>query len=139
MIKKVFIDSEIILDVAAARKPFVKNSKSVLSIVENSNIMGLITANSITNIYYILRKLSSSDKAKDFIRTIIKYISIIPVDHHNVSNALDSGFTDFEDAVQYYSALTHQCDYIITRNTEDYKESKITVLEPGEFIALFKS
>lgn len=137
MIDKVFIDSDIILDVATARKPFVEKSRRVLSIVENGKAMGMISSNSVTNIYYILRKLSSSEKAKDFIRSVVSCLSVIAVIHNNIIHALDSDFGDFEDAVQYYCALTHQCNYIVTRNIDDYKESDIPVLEPKEFIALF--
>ena len=139
MIDKVFIDSDIILDVATGRKPFVENSRHVLSLVENGKALGMISSNSVTNIYHILRKLSSSEKAKDFIRSIVSYLSVIAVIHNNIIQALDSGFSDFEDAVQYYSALTNQCSYIVTRNIDDYKESDIPVLEPKEFIALFES
>ena len=139
MIDKVFIDSDIILDVATGRKPFVENSTRVLSLVEDGKALGMISSNSVTNIYYILRKLSSSEKAKDFIRSIVSYLSVIAVIHNNIIQALDSGFSDFEDAVQYYSALTNQCSYIVTRNIDDYKESDIPVLEPKEFIALFES
>ena len=139
MIDKVFIDSDIILDVATARKPFVDSSRRVLSIVENGKALGMISSNSVTNIYYILRKLSSSEKAKDFIRSVVSFLSVIAVIHNNIIQALDSGFGDFEDAVQYYCALTYQCSYIVTRNIDDYKESDIPVLEPKEFIALFGS
>jgi predicted nucleic acid-binding protein len=138
MIDRVFIDSDIILDVATARKPFVDDSRGVLSIIEDGKAFGMISSNSVTNIYYILRKLSSSGKAKDFIRTVVSYLSVIAIIHNNIIQALDSGFGDFEDAVQYYSALTHQCNYIVTRNTDDYKNSDIPVLEPKEFIALFE-
>jgi len=139
MIDKVFIDSDIILDVATGRKPFVENSTRVLSLVEDGKALGMISSNSVTNIYYILRKLSSSEKAKDFIRSIVSFLSVTAVIHSNIIQAIDSGFSDFEDAVQYYSALTHQCSYIVTRNIDDYKESDIPVLEPKEFIALFES
>jgi predicted nucleic acid-binding protein len=139
MIDRVFIDSDIILDVATARKPFVENSRRVLLIVESGKALGMISSNSVTNIYYILRKLSSSKKAKDFIRSVVSYLSVIAVIHNNNIQALDSGFGDFEVAVQYYSALNHQCSYIVTRNIDDYKDSDIPVLEPKEFIALFEN
>ncbi len=139
MIDKIFIDSDIILDVATARKPFLENSRRVLLIVESGKALGMISSNSVTNIYYILRKLSSSEKAKYFIRSLVSYFSVIAVNPTNIIQALDSGFGDFEDAVQYYSALTYQCSYIVTRNIDDYKESDIPILEPKEFIALFEN
>jgi len=138
MIKKIFIDSDVILDVATGRTPFVASSNEALSIIESGLAVGAISSNSVTNIYYVLRKLSSSDKAKIFINTIIKYISVIPIDHDNIVKALESKFSDFEDAVQNYCALKNQCDMIVTRNIEDYKMSELKVLLPQEFIALYK-
>ncbi|MBN2875801.1 MAG: PIN domain-containing protein [Spirochaetales bacterium] len=138
MIKKIFIDSDVILDVATGRIPFVDSSNEALSIIESGLAFGVISSNSVTNIYYVLRKLSSSDKAKIFINTIIKYLSIIPVDHDNIVKALASQFIDFEDGVQNYCAASNQCDIIVTRNIDDYKMSELKVLLPQEFVALYK-
>ena len=137
MIKKIFIDSDVILDVATGRMPFAEHSKIALSLIENGYALGVISSNSITNIYYVLRNTSPNDKARLFIKTILKYISIITVDHDSVLTALDSKFLDFEDGVQNYCALKNQCDLILTRNIKDYSNSELQVLEPGEFIALY--
>ncbi len=138
MIKRVFIDYDIILDVATGRMPFVQNSKTVLSIIENGKAIGMISSNSVTNIYYVLRKLSLDEKARVFIKKLLRYINVIPVDHKNILDALDSRFSDFEDAVQYYSAQSNLCDCIITRDTQDYKKSELTVFSPIEFISQFQ-
>ncbi len=138
MTKKVFIDSDVILDVATGRKPFVDSSGETLAIIENGLAIGFVSSNSITNVYYVLRKISSNEKAKTFIRTIIKYLSIIPVGQAAVSKALKSKFIDFEDGVQNHCALENDCDMIITRNLDDYRWTEIAVLAPQEFVALFK-
>ncbi len=137
MIKKIFVDSDIILDVATGRMPFVDQSKTALALIENGYALGVISSNSITNIYYVLRKISTNDKAKSFIKTILKYISVITVDHGSILTALDSKFMDFEDGFQNYCALKNQCDLILTRNIKDYTFSELQVLEPNEFIALY--
>ena len=137
MIKKVFIDTDIFLDVATAREPFVDASKAVLSIVEAGFAMGVMSSNSVTNLYYILRKLGSHEKAKLFIGTILHYISVIPIDHENILRALGSEFSDFEDAVQYYCALKNGCHFLVTRNIRDYRFSELQVLEPPALIALY--
>jgi hypothetical protein len=136
--KKVFLDSDIILDIATGREPFYIDSTAVLSLIENGYALGVLSSNSITNIYYILRKISSGEKAKKFIKTILKYITVVSIEHEDVKNALDSKFKDFEDGVQYYSAKRNRCDYIITRNIKDYLFSEIEVIEPKEFLLLFK-
>lgn len=137
MKEKVFIDSDVILDVALARNPFFPASKMILAMAENNFIIGSISSNCIANIYYILRKLGGDSKAREFISNIVKYISVITINHQSVLKALKSKFYDFEDALQYYSALENQCEYIITRNIEDYKNSKINILLPEEFAKMF--
>ena len=135
---KVFIDSDIILDVATGREPFYIDSTAVLSLVENEYALGVMSSNSITNIYYILRKISSGEKAKNFIKTILNCITVISVEHEDIQKALESKFNDFEDGVQHFSAKRNRCDYIITRNIRDYVFSEIEVIEPKEFILLYK-
>ena len=138
MIKKVFIDTDIILDVALAREPFFSSSKTILAMAENNIIIGNISSNCVANVYYILRKSGGDNKARKFILNIVKYITVIAIDHQNVLEALKSKFSDFEDALQHSSAVENRCEYIITRNIEDYKSSKIKVLLPEEFIVMFQ-
>ena len=137
MIKKVFIDTDIILDVALAREPFFKNSKMILVMAENNIIIGNISSNCIANIYYILRKVGGDSIARKFILGLVKYITVITIDHQNVLDAMKSKFSDFEDALQNYSAIEQQCEYIVTRNINDYKNSKLKVASPEDFIKLF--
>lgn len=77
------------------------------------------------------------NKARKFILNIVKYITVIAINHQNVLDSLRSKFSDFEDALQHSSAVENQCEYIITRNIEDYKNAKIKVLLPEEFIGMF--
>jgi len=138
MIKKVFIDTDIILDVALAREPFFINSKLILVMAENNLIIGNISSNCIANIYYILRKIGGDVNARKFISGLVKYITVITIDHQNVLDALKSKFSDFEDALQNFSAIEQQCEYIITRNINDYKNSKLKIVLPEDFIKLFQ-
>jgi predicted nucleic acid-binding protein len=138
VIKRVFVDSDVILDVALARMPFLEHSKMLLSMLENGLAIGFVSANSIANIYYVLRKAGDDTKARFFISSILKYLTVIPSNHVNILDALKSDFSDFEDAIQYFSALENQCECIITRNVEDYKKSKLNVYLPLEFLNLFQ-
>ena len=138
MIKRVFVDSDVILDVALARMPFLEHSKMLLSMLENGLAIGFVSANSIANIYYILRKAGDDVKARFFISSILKYLMVIPSNHANILDALKSDFSDFEDAIQNFSALENQCECIVTRNVEDYKTSTLDVYVPLEFLNLFQ-
>jgi predicted nucleic acid-binding protein len=119
--KKVFIDSDIILDLALFRAPHVHFSKHLLGLAENDVIRGLTSSNCIANIHYILRKVQGETDARFFLSQILRYISVLPMDHLMVLEALESDFSDFEDALQYGAAQRNQCDCIITRNIVDYK------------------
>lgn len=135
--RRVFVDTDVILDLATGREPFVRDSRNVLALLERGRASGFVSSNVITNVYYILRKLGSDEKARMFIKALLSYLFIVPVDHQHVLQALDSPFKDFEDAVQHFSAKANQCDCIVSRNLDDYTHSEITVLDPKGFLALF--
>jgi len=136
MIKKALVDSDVVLDVATGRTPFVGKSRDVLASIENGQVIGCISSNSVTNIYYILRKLGSGKKAKAFLAELLKYLFVLPVTHAMIIEALSLEFADFEDAVQHQCACSNQCDCIITRNSRDCRNSKIEVYAPEEFLVL---
>jgi hypothetical protein len=81
-----------------------------------------------------LRKLGGDEKARFFIRQLLKFLLIIPVDHVGITKALDSKFTDFEDAIQHFAALSFGCTMIVTRNIQDYKFAELKVVLPRIFI-----
>jgi predicted nucleic acid-binding protein len=138
MISRIFLDSDVILDVALARQPFVEASKVVLSLLENGRAVGFISSNSVTNIYYVLRKAGGDSKARGFILSLLKYLSVVSIDHGCILNALKSEFTDFEDGVQHFAALSNQCDCIVTRNVEDFRKSDVNVYLPIEFLSSYE-
>jgi predicted nucleic acid-binding protein len=138
MIKRVFIDTDVILDVALAREPFLEASRIVLALLENNIAIGYMSSNGVANLYYILRKSGGDENARLFITKLIQYITIISIDHSDIVNGLKSKIPDFEDALQQYSASRNQCDCIVTRNLNDYKNSSIKVYSPIEFLNLYK-
>ena len=138
MIKKVFIGTDVILDVAFARESFFPASKMILAMAEANMIIGTLSSNCVVNIYDILRKAGGDDNARRFISALAQYIPVIPIDHQNVLDALHSGFSDFEDALQNCSAAQNQCEYIITRNIGDYAHSGLKIASPEDFIRLYE-
>jgi len=138
MIKRVFVDTDVILDVALARKPFLEHSKIVLAMLENNIAIGHVSSNCVANIYYIFRKVGGDINARELIKKLLKYMTVISIEQSDVFEALKSNMPDFEDAMQNYSAIRNQCACIITRNIEDYQSSKLDVYTPLEFINLYK-
>jgi predicted nucleic acid-binding protein len=135
---KLFIDSDIILDIALSRDPHYLSSSIIVSLAELKILDGYTSSIVISNLYYILRKLESHKIAVDFIIKLRLIIKILPVTYEIIKLALESKFKDFEDALQYYTALLNNIDYLITRNVKDYTRTEIKVHTPDEYIKLKK-
>ncbi len=133
----VFIDSDVLLDVALDRKPFSEASNQVIRLVERRKCRATTSAIVISNIFYVLRKLVSPEKAKEFILESLELIRVTPTTHQSVLDALEAGWADLEDAFQNFTAISASCDCIVTRNKADYKKSALEVYSPLEFAALF--
>jgi len=135
---KIYIDSDVILDVFAKRGQFYHSSAKLLSYAETKKINGFTTPLVFANIYYVLRRMKSKEYALQSLRKLRIIVGVLPVDQKHIDLALNSKFTDFEDAIQYYSSRGKKLDYIITRNKKDYKHSSITVCTPGEYLAILE-
>jgi predicted nucleic acid-binding protein len=131
---KVLFDTNVILDVLLDRKPFSDTASYLFSKVENSEIIGYICATTVATIHYLAVKAVGPHAASGHIRTLLSLFVIAPVNRVVLENALSSRFGDFEDAVIHEAARHAGADYIVTRNLSDFKESKLTVFEPTEFI-----
>ena len=134
MNKKVFIDSDVILDVLCKRIPHYQYSAQIFTLGDLKKINLYTTSLSFANVYYILRKTVGGEKAKYFLRKLRLLIKILAADEKETDLALNSKFTDFEDALQYYTALKHKMEVILTRNVKDYKEKDIIVQTPEHFV-----
>jgi predicted nucleic acid-binding protein len=137
MLKKALVDSDVILDLALGRSPFLESSRLVLALAETSRVLGFVTPICIANVHYFLRKAGDDTKARFFLSRILSYLTVISVDHQIVAQSLKSDFSDFEDALQHDAAVRYGCDSIITRNTGDYKKAKLPVYTPEEFVHLY--
>jgi predicted nucleic acid-binding protein len=136
---KIFVDSDILLDVLSRRLPFYNDSASILTLAERKSIHAFTTPLVFANIFYVLRKLKSKQTALASLRKLRLIIKIFSISENNIDKALISKFNDFEDAIQYFAATDNGVGFIITRNKKDYKESKIPVSTPAEFLEMFNS
>lgn len=130
----ILIDSDIILDSLLDRQPFSADSSKVLALCESKNINGFVTGIMIANIYYLLKKEHSTQLILEAIKQLLVFLDVLVIDKSIILKAIDSNFSDFEDALQNYSAESNGSIHtIITRNIKDYKKSKISVLTPKMF------
>jgi predicted nucleic acid-binding protein len=137
VVNTAFLDSDVILDVALAREPFVSESKTVLVMAQLRHFLGFTSSVCVANIYYILRKKAGDGRARDFLSRLLSFVTVLPVDHQLILEALKSPLGDFEDAMQYIAARRNNCDCIITRNTADYQKTSAGVYAPAEFLLLY--
>ena len=132
--KRVLIDTNIILDIALQREPFFEAADQIFNKIDEGVIKGFVTASSVTDIYYVSKKASGREKTIAFIRELIEILEVLSVTKVTIINALNTDFKDFEDAVQYCAADMNFIDIIVTRNKSDFKLSAIEVYTPDELI-----
>ena len=136
---KVLIDTDVVLDFLFDRKPFSDQSSQIIIMCENRKIKGFITSIMVSNIYYLLRKTASHEKVIDSIKKLMQIIEVLTTNKVAVLSALNSEFKDFEGALQNYSAqINDEITIIVTRNTKDYKFSKLSIMTPESYIKLHK-
>jgi predicted nucleic acid-binding protein len=136
MKKRVFVDTDIIYDLLAKREPFYQAAARLFTLADEGKIQIFISSLSIANIHYLLSKEKSSFEAKQILRKFKLLVQIAPLNEKIIDLALNSEFNDFEDAIQYYSALQNEIEILLTRNLKDYKKAQITVLTAQDFINL---
>ena len=130
----VLIDTNIILDVFCKRPDFYEDSAKVFKLCEVKRISGVISALSIPNIMYILRKELDAKKTKEILDKLSLIFSIADLKADDLKKAADMEFKDFEDAVQSACAARIKANYIITRNIRDFTMSKVAAIKPTELL-----
>jgi predicted nucleic acid-binding protein len=134
---RVFVDSDIILDVLAKRDKFYSHAAKLFTLLDKGEVSGFTSPIVFANIYYILRKEKSKEYALQSLRKLKSFISILPIDEKIIELALDSTFKDFEDSIQYHTAKSYEIIFIITRNKKHYKQSKISVCTAEEYLKIW--
>jgi predicted nucleic acid-binding protein len=133
---KVFFDTNVLIDVVAQRAPFYADSARVWSLAETGKVAGMVSAISFTNIFYIVRKLKGEKTARTALTLLRMNFRAVACDEQALKLAIDADISDFEDAVQYVSALRAGADCIVSRNPSHFPSSAdCPVLSPEEFLA----
>ncbi|MDF5723995.1 MAG: PIN domain-containing protein [Rhizonema sp. PD37] len=131
---KVLIDTNIIVDVALDRDLFFKDSEQVLGFVERKEIEGYLSASTFSDLYYIIRKTKGNIWTLQFLQRMVTLCQVATVDQAVISMALTTNFKDFEDAVQYSTAVLNHFDAIITRNSSDFPVTIPRIMTPQQLI-----
>ncbi|MBK7889193.1 MAG: PIN domain-containing protein [Bacteroidetes bacterium] len=134
MMLKVFVDTDIILDLLAKRDPHYQYSAKLFSLADEDEIKVYVSSLSFSNLNYILSKQFTAVQARKKLLTFKTLVNVLSVSEKSVDLALNSDFNDFEDALQYFTALEFKISTLITRNLKDYKKADISVLTAEQFI-----
>ena len=131
---KVLIDTNVILDVLCSREEFLEASSRVWKYCEVNKLTGVISALSVPNIVYILRKELDPDKTKDIIDRLMLIFDVAELKAEDLRKAAEMKTTDFEDAVQMCCADRINADFIVTRNVRDFVSSPVPAVKPSELL-----
>ena len=132
---KIFIDTNILIDLIADRKPFSKFAIEIFSAAENGKVNLFASSHSIATTHYLLKKNLGEKELRGILIEILNYIEIIPVDVDVIKRSLKSSHSDFEDAIQIIAAQSiGKMDCIVTRNVKDFKGAEIPVFSSDEFV-----
>jgi predicted nucleic acid-binding protein len=137
-VKSIFLDTNIVLDLLARRMPFYTEAAKLFSLADKKKIKLSISALCLADSNYILSRQHSEMEVRKILRKFKVLVNVLALDDKISDLALNSEFKDFEDAIQYFTAIENDQDIIITRNQPDFKESKIPVMTAGEFIKSIK-
>jgi len=138
MIEKLFIDTDIILDIVLKREPFYPDSQKVLSLIERNYFSGFTSSLIIANCYYTINSNRDEKTALKTISKLRSILNVLPFTDKEIGESLNSSIKDFEDGVQYFIALNNSINNLITRNISDYRDLDINVLTPKDFLNLEK-
>jgi predicted nucleic acid-binding protein len=139
MIRRIFVDSDIIFDLLLARQPFFPAATELFLAIQNKQVEAWASPLIFSNLFYILRKALSAPEAIAALRKLRLLVRLLPVDERTTDLALASSFTDFEDAIQYYAAVSGDLDALVTRNKQDYRSAELPILTAAECVALLSS
>jgi predicted nucleic acid-binding protein len=131
---KLFWDTNVMLDFLGERDPFYISAAKIATLADKREVEIIASALSYATISYLLTKYEGLEKTKDKLRKFKVISEICELDGVLIEKGLNSEFSDFEDSLQYFSALRTNCDIIITRNGKDFKKSQIPIMTPDEFL-----
>lgn len=138
MKKRIFIDTNIMLDFLGERKPFYQPIAKIATLAEKEQLTMVVSPISFATVNYFLAKFENQKIAREKLRKFKIISEICSLNEQTIEKGLNSSIKDFEDALQYFSATESNCEIIITRNGKDFKESLLPIMTANEFLKSLK-
>lgn len=135
----IFIDSDIIWDLLARREPHFPHAAKLFTLIDRNRVSAFTSPLIFATIHYILKKLTSHEIALQSLRKLKTLIHVLPIDEKVIDQSLNSEFKNFEDAIQYFTAVNNGIKIIIARNINDYKIKGITVSTAEQFMRIWQA
>jgi predicted nucleic acid-binding protein len=133
----VLIDTDVLIDFLTDREPFTTHAKEIIRKSQENKISAFLAAHSVTNIFYILRKIYPSYERRLRLMDLCRYISVVEIGYDVIFKALaNDEFGDMEDCLQAECAIVAKVDYIVTRNIKHYARSVIPAILPGNLLKM---
>ncbi len=132
--ERIFVDSDIILDLLGHREPFYKYAAELFSQADKGNVHLFVSSLSFSNLNYLLSRQYSADQSRMKLLTFKTLVSVLSVTDKIVELALSSDFKDFEDGLQYYTATENEIKLLLTRNLKDFRTAEISVMTAEQFL-----
>jgi predicted nucleic acid-binding protein len=132
---KIFVDTNIVIDLLSRREEFFKEAQDLFTAADKRKVKLYISSLTFANTYYLLSRQFKADEAKKILTRFKVLVEVLSLDDKILDLALASDFTDFEDAIQYYTAIENGLGSIITRNKKDFKLSKLPVFTAKEYLS----
>ena len=131
---KIFVDTDIILDLLSGRQPHYNFAAEVFSLADEGDIMIFISSLSFANVNYILSREFKADQVRKKLLNFKTLVSVLSVHDKIIELALASEFNDFEDAIQYYTAIENDMATLLTRNVKDFRKADISVMTAEQYV-----
>lgn len=131
----IFVDTNVLLDVLAERRPFYADSARVWTLAETGRATGFISALSVPNLFYILAREAGRRRARAIVGMLRDVFTLAALDEQIINQAADADMRDFEDAIQFFSALRVGARVLVTRNAKDFPAGELPVQTPAELLA----
>ena len=132
--ENIFVDTNIIIDLLAKREPFYKDAQDLFTLSDKKEIQLCISSLSFANTYYSIVKHHKDIDARKYLAKFKVLVKVLPLEDKAIELALASNFNDFEDGLQYFSAIDENCKAIITYNTQDFYFSNIPIFMPKDIL-----
>ena len=139
---KLLLDINVVLDVLLQREAFFEDPATILTMVESRQVMGYVASHAITTAYYLTEKARDRRTATISISALLGIVHVVPLETADFHQAFQFPMSDYEDAVQVAAALKIGADYLVTRNTRDFKalgDEILRVRSPAEVVAVLSA